>query len=487
MLTLSRAILSEFLGKLGIDFAFKKRDKLAHILAYASKLLFKGNRRGTLLLSYLFLKQGKKDKAVKIFEVYKQKSPLLINLSKIIEKYKISNKYLFHRIYSLTQTWNKCIPVPRQIQSLNNHKLSTDSGTDLNSYNFRSRDEVLHIIAEDHEWSITPGKSEGKNYLTLKEARIQLVEKGRIINKICQEAGVPWSHLIDFGSYLMIKNAGLLFPNSWGELLEDFHLFFTETIQSGNDLGIHVHYDKSMLAADHIEEDKIFINNDHLKTWGELNEIGSIEDPLSKLGMVVGCKRLLEEYGRKVNPNFSANFFRAGSYSMGITKEQTKTSIAALLKAGIYISSDALLMDGITESIGRLSEDCVYNAKHSSPWIKEDNYSKEFFIQALPLRTKYLARYCVMDMARLYIRKSRVLQNVINEAKNGQGYIISVDHDIDIGFSKYGGKWDSLDQNSGDLKLLKIYINALGKQKDVKCVKANDFVKHINEQISKKN
>ena len=66
----------------------------------------------------------------------------------------------------------------------------------------------MHVIAEDHEWSITPGKSEGKNHLTLYEARIQLVEKGKVINKICQEAKVPWSHLIDYGSYLMIKKAG---------------------------------------------------------------------------------------------------------------------------------------------------------------------------------------------------------------------------------------------------------------------------------------
>ena len=35
----------------------------------------------------------------------------------------------------------------------------------------------------------------------------------------------------------------------------------------------------------------------------------------------------------------------------------------------------------------------------------------------------------------------------------------------------------------GDFKILKKYINALGKNKNVKCIKANDFVKHIKEQI----
>ena len=483
MLTHIRAITSEFMGKLGIDLAFKKKENLALIFAYASKLLFSGSRRGSLLLSYLYIRHNKMDKAVKIFGTYEKRTPLLINLAKAVEKYKTKNKYLVPRIYSLTQTWNKSLPIPRQIQSFKNQGLISSPSFNINSYEFKSSEEILHVIAEDHEWSITPGKSEGKKYLTLREARIQLVEKGRIVNKICQEAGVPWSHLIDFGSYLMIKRAALLFPNSWGELLEELHLFFIETIKTGNDLGIHVHYDKSFLAAEKIEEDRIFINNGHLNTWGELEEFGTIEDSLSKFGMVAGCKNLLEEYGKKVDPEFSANFFRSGSYSMGTTIEQTKNSIEVLLKAGILVSSSALAIDGITESIGRLSKECVYNAKFSSPWEKENNYSNKLFIEALPLRTKYLARYCVMDMARLYNRKTRVLEDVIQEAQKGQGYIISVDHDIDIGFSKYGGSWDSLDENTGDFKILKKYIIGLSKQKGLKCIKANDFVKHIMEQI----
>ena len=198
--------------------------------------------------------------------------------------------------------------------------------------------------------------------------------------------------------------------------------------------------------------------------------------------MVVGCKNLLETYAKKINPDFEARFFRAGSYSMGSTKEQTKTSIDLLLKCGIFVSSDALLMDGITESIGRLSKDCVYYAKHYAPWEKESNQANQIFIQALPLRTKYLARYSVMDMARLYAKKPYVLTDTINEAKNGQRYIISVDHDIDIGFSKYGGQSDSLDTKTVHLKLLKDYIFALGKQKIVKAVKANEFVKLILKQ-----
>ena len=436
-----------------------------------------------MLISYLYIKNNKKDKAIKAFNIYKQKAALLINLARSIERYNTKNKYLGPRIFSLTQTWKEKFPIPRQIEFLGEEKLIAKN-SQINVFDFKSQNEVLHVIAEDHEWSITPGKSEGKNYLSLREARIQLVEKGRIVNKICQEAGVPWSHLIDYGSYLMIKRAGMLFPNSWGELLEEFDSFFLETIKTGNDLGIHVHPDKSFLAAKKIEEDKIFIDFENLKTWGELNEIGSVEDPLSKFGMIVGCKNLLEESARKFDPQFKANFFRAGSYSMGTTIEQTRTSILTLLKAGIFVSSDALLMDGITESIGRLSNECVYNARHSSPWVKEDTNLEEFFIQALPLRTKQLARYCVMDMARIYDRKPNVLEDIITEARNGQGYIISVDHDIDIGISKYGGKWDSLDENKGDFKLLKKYIFALSKQKNLKCIKANDFVNHILEQIS---
>jgi hypothetical protein len=478
MLYFIRAIVSEFIGKVGIDHAFSKKHKSALLMAYISTTLFKGNRRGSLLLSYLYLNSNKKEKAIKEFNNYDKRYPLLKTLASSAEKYKGSNKFLVPRIYSLTKTWSKKPHAPRQIQFLDKKEFLLNKGFNIHTHEYKGAN-VLHIIAEDHEWSITPGKSEGNNYLTLREAKIQLVEKGRVINEICQEAKVPWSHLIDYGSYLMIKKAGLLFPETWGRLLNDFHSFFLETIKTGNDLGIHVHPDKSYLAAECIEKDRIFIKNDHLKTWGEIDEVGSIDDPVSKIGMVMGCKNLLEMYARKIDPNFRAIFFRAGSYSMGLTKEQTKNSVDLLLKCGISVSSDALLMDGITESIGRLSDDCVYIAKHSSPWEKEDSHSKELFIQALPLRTKYLARYSVMDMARLYSKSANVLQDTINEARKGQGYIISVDHDIDIGFSKFGGDWDSLDRKSGDLKLLKNYIVALSKQQNVKCIKASEFVEHL--------
>ena len=117
MLTKGRAIVSEFLGRLGIDYAFRKKDNFAFILAYASELLFKGNRRGSLLLTYLYLRNDKKDRAFKIFSDYEKKVPLLMNLAMAMERYKTKNEFLSPRIYSLAQTWSKNIPIPRQIQS----------------------------------------------------------------------------------------------------------------------------------------------------------------------------------------------------------------------------------------------------------------------------------------------------------------------------------------------------------------------------------
>ena len=107
MITHFRAIISEFLGKLGTDYAFKKKENFAFVLAHISLAIFKGNRRGSLLLVYLYVKNGNKDKAIKTFGKYIKRSDLLKSLARTVEKYQIKSKYLSPRIFSLTQTWNK--------------------------------------------------------------------------------------------------------------------------------------------------------------------------------------------------------------------------------------------------------------------------------------------------------------------------------------------------------------------------------------------
>ena len=478
MVKLFFALLAEYLGKTGITLVFTKREGWASLFSFLSNFLFKGNRRGSLLAVYIQLQKNNIKKAEKYFLEYQRKLKILSQLADKFTEIKFNKKSLVPRIFSLVQTWKIGAEPPRQIHnakkfySNNNKKIS-----------FKSSDIILHVIAEDHEWSNTPGKSYGKNYLSLYEARIQLVEKGKLVNKICNEVGVPWTHLIDYGSYLMIKKAAEFYPKTWGILLNDFHDFLIDTLKTNNDLGLHVHPDKSYLAADSFEENKIYLKRENLKSWGELEGIGSEDDSLSKFGMIIECKRLIESYARKIDPNFEAKFFRAGRYSFGANIEQTRNSIKALIKAGIFVSSDALLMDGITESLGRLSNECVYISDQERPWLTESNYSERPFIQALPLRTKYLSSYCVMDMARIYKKKPKIIEKTVKEAQKGQGYLISIDHDIDIGFSKFGGNWDSLDENSGDWKFLKDYLYSLSKNNNVKCIKANALVEHLISQL----
>jgi hypothetical protein len=129
----------------------------------------------------------------------------------------------------------------------------------ITSYKFKSSPEgrVYHIITEDHELATIPGKSEGQPWLSLRAARIQLVDKGRLVNRIAGDCGTPWTHLIDIGSYTVIKAASEQYPDTWGDVLAEFEAFMSETIATGNDLGVHVHSDKSWLAVERIEPERV--------------------------------------------------------------------------------------------------------------------------------------------------------------------------------------------------------------------------------------
>jgi hypothetical protein len=372
------------------------------------------------------------------------------------------------------------------VQSLDSERRASSSLSPIQFKNSGGR--TLHIVTDDHEWSVAPGKSEGKPFLSLREAEIQLVKKGRLINRIATECGVPWTHLIDIGSYSLIEKAAADFPHTWGRLLEDFREFLVETISSGNDLGIHAHPDKSPLAALRFEADKIWITNS-APTWGELPEGTSNSDNSeTKLGMLMSCKRLIEQYGKLANPSYEASFFRAGRYSTGRDKAETVSSMNALWQAGIKVSSDSLELDGVTESLGRPAGETVYLAKFGAPWEMADQHENrdKIHIQALPLRTKAFPVYSVVGAARKYSRDKKFVSKLVDALSGGNGYLISIDHDVEIGNSALGGRWDCLDVDKGDWNHLRRYLDTLQKTDLFKFVRAQTFVEDLVRQLPPK-
>lgn len=345
------------------------------------------------------------------------------------------------------------------------------------SLQFRQAEDgrVYHLITEDHELTTTPGKSDGNPWLSLREARIQLIEKGRIVNRIAENCGTPWTHLIDIGSYTVLKSAAEQYPGTWGEVLAEFTAFLAETTTSGNDLGVHVHPDKSFLAVEKVEADHVWITR-HTPGWGELTRFGKMEDPSSKLGLVFAGKKLVEQYARQVAPDFQAMFFRSGAFATGSTLFETSESLDALSRVGLWVGSDALAMDGITESLGR-TKNVIYRAAFEAPWMET---AENGMIQALPLQTRDFPVYSVVEAARRYAHDKQSLARLEQYAIN-KGCLTAFDHDIEINNTKMGGRWDDLNPSSGDWAALAGYLEGVGRSKAFRCIRANDLVKRMME------
>ena len=329
---------------------------------------------------------------------------------------------------------------------------------------------VYHIITEDHELTTTPGKSDGRPWLSLREARIQLVDKPRLVNRIASDCGTPWTHLIDIGSYTVIKAAAEQYPATWAEVLAEFEAFMTETIASGNDLGVHVHSDKSWLAIERIEPERIWLTR-RVPGWGQLHRFGRIDDLSSKMGFTAAGKELVEKCGRRARPSYRALFFRAGSYNVGATLFETAESMDAVRSAGLCVNNEALEMDGITESLGR-TPDNRYSLFNDTPWIADHARNG---LQASPLRTRDFPVYSIVETARRYFGDRRVLDRLERNASSVK-YLVAIDHDTEIGNAKAGGQWDDLNPASGDWKALADYLRDLGQSQAFSCVRAGDLI-----------
>lgn len=454
-------VLSELIAKKGITFAFTFKERKAWIASKLADFFYKNSRRGTLLYIALQAAKGNVESARKRLNNYQENVHLLHKLSQNLKTFKIGNKYLVNKIFKLADSWEIPLQVPRQIQD----PFPFSSRKKVSPFNCKiktSSKEIFHVITDDHEWSITPGKSNGKPFLSIYEAEVQLIKKGRLINNIAADCGVPWTHLIDIGSYMLISKAAEHFPDTWGRIVDEFHNFLTETISTGNDLGVHAHLDKSHLAAEKFEADRVWIKS-RAKTWGELEGIGYANNPETKLGMVVAGKKLVEKYGQMADPDFRAYFFRAGKYATGSNFQQTWNSMKAVKMSGLSITSDALLIDGITESLGRPASETVYCAKLDCPWQHADIENEDFIIQALPVRTEDLSVYSVIEYARAYAKDPKTLERLIKTALSGNGFVISIDHDIEINSSSGGEAWDCLDPDKGDWRHLRNYLQAIKK------------------------
>lgn len=460
-------ILNELIAKKLIIKTCKGKTFLAHLYSKIMLSLGIKSQRGNLLIAHSFIidsiiDTNKINKLIKMFQ--HAAKPLTINALLPLPKY-FKKKIEVYNNNIRKSYLPKQIGVPYILNKKSQINIKTG--------------KIIHLITDDHEWSITPGKSFGKNYLSLYEAEVQLIKKGYIINEISNSLSIPWVHLIDIGAYLLLEAASKEYPHTWGEIKKKFEKFMIDTIRSGNDLGVHIHPDKSHLAIERIEKDKIFIKS--FPSWGEMVMGGKVDDIYSKQGLLLRGKKLVEEFGKMADSNFEAVFFRAGKYSIGNTVEQTADSMSILSNAGLKIMSDALLCDGMTSSLSRNTKETVYYCKHGMPWLTEDHPNEKTLIQALPFRSKYFPVYSVLASSKIYAKNKSILPSIIEELKEGNRLAVSIDHDIDFGYNLVKQSWDNLDADKGDWCLLTNYLLALSETEEFAFVNSRDFYKIIKK------
>jgi len=425
------------------------------------------------------LQVNDRDSIINRINTFNQNSKLNVLQIDFLHKYFHKLKYLNyfdHKLTLIRNSYKNIIETPRQLIDIDNYNNKSLYKTQFIK---NLENNILHLATDDHEWSISQRKSHGKPYLTISEAEIQLIKKGYLINKISRDYGVPWTHLIDAGALNFLEEASNIFPHSWGEVYLNFCQFLTDTKKEGNDLGLHLHPEKSSLAIDKIESDKIWIKN-QIPLFGEITRNQLLYNSNTQKKLLSNGIKTIELHARKVDSSFSVRFFRAGKYSTGRNFYESAETMNALSQSGISISSDSLEFDYLNESLGRDANQTVFFSKVGFPWKIEEDKSKCNFIQALPLRTKVFPYYSILAYSHLYSHNKNVLKKLIKSAWEGNRIIISIDHDIDFGAQSKGG-WRNLNENTGDWLCLRNYLDALHKQKCIKFINTQEFHHFIQE------
>lgn len=148
-------VLIEIIAKKLIFNACKGKTFLATLYANILFLFGIKSQRGNLLIAYIFIVNSIIDnkKINKLIELFQHAAkPLTINTILPLPKY-------FKKKIEIYNNNIRKSYLPKQVGV--QYILNKDSIINIKT------GKIIHPIADDHEWSITPGKSIGKNHLSL--------------------------------------------------------------------------------------------------------------------------------------------------------------------------------------------------------------------------------------------------------------------------------------------------------------------------------
>ncbi|MEM7352707.1 MAG: tetratricopeptide repeat protein [Acidobacteriota bacterium] len=200
-------------------------------------------------------------------------------------------------------------------------------------------------VTEDHEIH------EERGILTPDLLRRLLVEKSRF----AADLGIPWTHVVETGSALAMPDHAAASGAPWQALRHAMVEHLAEDVARGNDLQPHLHAFNDPLSEQfpyRLEAEGWKPSLEFLLTSPEQRgpwasacppPVGGADEAHQtgdRIGSVERCVALLEDIGRRGDPNYRAALWRSGLLDYGGTPADCAWSAVALRRAGLLADSD---------------------------------------------------------------------------------------------------------------------------------------------------
>jgi len=326
---------------------------------------------------------------------------------------------------------------------------------------------VFYIITEDHELY------DERELTSASDARTTLVDKSRLAEEICNEQGGVWTHMIDVSSLALVEWAKRQsLSSAWREVDEEARRHLIESVERGNDLGLHMHAfhapDSGCFAHGFDEKcDVVTTDADFLATplpergfWSRaFPALGDVDKPGTRAWATWRAVGFLESLARLGDPRYRVSLFRAGSFDFGEDPAEKARALTLLSRLGILADSDVpkprLYHRPLNRAAYPVSDDPT-RAESDPGCFRSLEIRSEFNIEADFLSdTGVLNGYVDQRMARICSTGGR--------PKAGIHIICAMTHDKFINW-RMGKVWNSLDPEYGDWATIRDHLAHVAKK-----------------------
>ncbi|MGH0034609.1 MAG: tetratricopeptide repeat protein [Myxococcota bacterium] len=325
---------------------------------------------------------------------------------------------------------------------------------------------VHYLITEDHELY------DERESTDAAAAATTLVDKSRLAERIANEEGAVWTHMVDVGSLQLLPWAAERSDGPrWGEVARQAREHLIESVAAGNDLGLHCHgfHDPGTHVFCHDfdpETDRVTTPPGFLERgvpergfWSRAFPVlGDAASPGTRAWATWRGIGALEALGRLGDPRFRVALFRAGSFDFGDDAGERARSLALLQRLGVLGDSDV--------PKPRLYHRPMTRSSYPVDLDPRAPVADPARMRTLEIRAEY-------NLEADFLSDTRVLNGYLDARMAslrdgdtiapGVHVICSMTHDKFINF-RMGRRWDSLEAGYGDWATIRDHLAHAARQ-----------------------